>query len=454
METDNQILEQEIAKIAAKAAEFGLDGFDMRFELCPPEIIYTFGAYGMPTRFSHWSFGKAYHRLKTQYDYNLSRIYELVVNTDPCYAFLLDGNSLLQNKLVAAHVFAHCDFFKHNRYFSKTSRRMINSMASSAERIREYEFRYGRQKVEIFLDAVLAIQEHVDPYASRRLNRKNPEKIITSTPYDDLWQLGKQPVEDDQTDQCAKIPVEPQKDLLLFIMHHAKELKEWQRDILTILREEMLYFWPQMETKIMNEGWASLWHARIMRAMDLSDDEAIESARMHSSVLQPGKMHINPYYIGFKIFENIERQWDEEFGPGAGREKIFEVRETGNDISFLRNHLTKELVEELDLYLYKKVDYRWRIVDKEWEQVRDGLVASLTNCGHPYIMVDDGDYNRQGGLYLRHSFEGIELDVRYLEKTLPYIYTLWGRPVFLETVREGRKILYNCDGDRIAKTAI
>lgn len=158
------LLEEAIGEIAACAWEQGLDFYPMRFEICPAEIIYTFGAYGMPTRYSHWSFGKAYYRIKTQYDYGLNRIYELVINTRPCYAFLLAGNSVIQNRLVTAHVLAHSDFFKNNAYFSHTSGDMLEIMAQAAARIREYEMLYGRDRVEEFLDAVLAIQEHVDPH--------------------------------------------------------------------------------------------------------------------------------------------------------------------------------------------------------------------------------------------------------------------------------------------------
>jgi stage V sporulation protein R len=154
-------LEEAMEKISAKAREFGLDFYDILFEICPADIIYTFGAYGMPTRYSHWTFGKAYHKMKTQYDYNLGRIYEMVINSDPCYAFLLEGNSLVQNKLIMAHVMAHCDFFKNNIYFKNTSRAMVESMAAAANRFREYEFKYGRAKLESFIDAAIAIQEHV-----------------------------------------------------------------------------------------------------------------------------------------------------------------------------------------------------------------------------------------------------------------------------------------------------
>lgn len=156
-------LEYAIAEIMEIANGFGLDYYPMRYEICPSDIIYTFGAYGMPTRFSHWSFGKTFHKMKMQYDFGLSKIYELVINSNPCYAFLLDGNSLIQNKLIVAHVLAHCDFFKNNARFSKSNRNMVESMAATADRISNYEMEYGTEAVEAFIDAVIAIQEHVDP---------------------------------------------------------------------------------------------------------------------------------------------------------------------------------------------------------------------------------------------------------------------------------------------------
>ena len=168
----------------------------MRYEICPAEIIYTFGAYGMPTRFSHWSFGKQFFRMKLQYDLGLSKIYELVINSDPCYAFLLDTNSLIQNKLIVAHVLAHCDFFKNNIRFSNTKRDMVESMAATADRVKAYEHKYGKAEVETFLDAVLAIQEHIDPSLMRPklawsiddLEEEEVEKKKVSQ-YDDLWNL-------------------------------------------------------------------------------------------------------------------------------------------------------------------------------------------------------------------------------------------------------------------------
>ncbi|MFZ3172758.1 MAG: SpoVR family protein [Carboxydocellales bacterium] len=440
-----ELLGQAIEEISEIAHKFGLDFYDMRFEICPADILYTFGAYGMPTRFSHWSFGKSFHRMKTSYDYNLSRIYELVVNSDPCYAFLLEGNSLIQNKLVIAHVYAHCDFFKNNFHFRHTNRQMVDSMASSALRISEYEFKYGRKKVEPFIDAVLAIQEHINPNPNLKQNSKPPKQIVSGKvgKYDDLWSL-EQRLEQ-QNDEASKITPalpNPEKDLLFYLMSNAKDLEDWQRDILSIVRDEMIYFWPQIETKIMNEGWASLWHARIIRELDINEDEAVEFAKMHSGVIQPSSTSINPYYLGLKIWENIEQRYHDQ---------IFEVRETESDLSFLRNYLTEDLVEELDIYMYKKVGHQWQIVEKDWEKVRDGLVSNLVNGGFPYIVVVDGDYNRNGDLYLKHMFEGVELDIRYLEKTLPYVYHIWGRQVHLETVVDSKQCLFSYNGEKNIK---
>ncbi|OUM86425.1 MAG: stage V sporulation protein R [Bacillus thermozeamaize] len=458
-----KLFERAIEEIAEVARGFGLDFYPMRFEIVPADVLYTFGAYGMPTRYSHWSFGKAFHRMKMDYDLNLSRIYELVINNDPCYAFFLEGNSLIQNKMIAAHVIAHCDFFKNNIRFSQTNRQMVESMAVSAERIRQYEMEYGSQEVEKILDAAMSIQEHIDPSLVKPPRRPPEEKTRSRgerpkprTPYDDLWKLDGTP-ETPREERRRRFPEQPQKDLLLFILEHSHELSEWQRDILTIVRNEMLYFWPQIETKIMNEGWATYWHLRIMRELDLTEEETIEFAKLHSLVVQPSRHTINPYYLGVKIFEDIEKRWNEpteeeqkRYGrkPGKGREKIFEVREIDSDISFLRNYLTKELVEELDLYIYQKVGNDWMIVEKDWEKVRDQMVAAKVNGGFPYIVVEDGDYLKNGELYLKHQYEGIELDLKYVERTLPYVYTLWGRTIHLETVVEERPVLFTYDGKR------
>jgi stage V sporulation protein R len=464
-DTDRKGLEHAIQEITEIATGFGLDFYPMRYEICPADIIYTFGAYGMPTRFAHWSFGKQFYKMKLHYDLGLSKIYELVINSDPCYAFLLDSNSLIQNKLIVAHVLAHCDFFKNNIRFQNTKRDMVESMSATAERIRQYEIEHGKHEVETFLDAVLAIEEHIDPslmrpklaWSAEDLEYEE-EEAPAATPYDDLWNLdSRSKKKPEKKKKLKKIPPQPEKDLLLFIESYSRELTDWQRDILTMMREEMLYFWPQLETKIMNEGWASFWHQRILREMDLTSDESIEFAKLNAGVVQPSRTNINPYYLGLKIFEDIEERYDnptEEMKKrgvqsGSGREKMFEVREVESDISFLRNYLTKDLVMREDMYLFQKQGKDYKIVNKGWEEVRDQLVSMRVNGGFPYLTVVDGDYLKNGELYLKHGFEGIELDLKYLEKVLPYVHQLWGRSVNLETIVEGKQMLFTYDGKGI-----
>lgn len=873
MSSELHQLRQAIEDIWEGSRFTGLDPFPIHFEIVPASVMYEVGAYGVPGRFSHWTHGKAFHQMKTMYDYGLSKIYELIINTNPAQAYLMEGNSLIQNKLVIAHVIGHSDFFKCNAYFQHTDRQMAETAGVTAERIRAYEQEHGEQAVEEFLDAVLSIQEHIDPHL--RLARPPREKAKRvprrGTEYDDLWLRGKegeQPV----APLRRKVPEEPEKDLLLFLLEHAPDLEPWQRDVLNIVRNEMIYFLPQMQTKTMNEGWAcatadsllltdhgilrfddlvcnqqrlrvgtggvaamypvtdfhqeeqvptlrittrrgytiegalkhrvqlasgewaflsdlkpgdevqlacgtnvwaqesiaidytplpfaptldtvakaagtsvstvfrhlegapsrskaairlaleetgyvrdgngrvrpnrqaleppptlseslahllgyfvgdgnltksgicltcgdgqyarsltdlvtttlgvpatlrddatatgprwrievhsrellrllettgidltaraatksipsavlrspravisaflsgyfdadayagehglvlvsaseqlirtvqivllnygilstqrrkpdgcvhleikgasaqrfageigfklprkqealkryvedrrwfkeesnvdeivsvvagtadvfditvdevhayvangmihhnSFWHSRILREMDFTPEEHLEFTRLHSSVLSPSPRGtgMNPYYVGFKVFEDIERRWNGDLTEaerreyreanggaewphqGQGRAKMFEVRELENDVSFLRNYITRELVDDLDLYIYAREGDQWVVVEKDWRKVRDALVESMTNFGFPYLVVEDGDYRRARELYLRHAFDGRELDRPYANRTLRYLYQLWGRPVHLETIVDEERVLWTYNGE-------
>ena len=485
MDNEMRALNSISQDIAQVARGLGLDFYPVNFEIVPAEALYTFGAYGMPVRFTHWSFGKAFYRMKTQYDLNLSRIYELVINTNPAYAFLLEGNRLVQNKLVIGHVYAHVDFFKNNCYFSRTPKDMVERMGAHAEKIRDYELRHGREKVERTLDAVLAIQEHVDARSHigakgkmknlpqiNKLNKagghtcqgssctgnhscgsscsgectttkdqskadslKKGKAKRSSLPYEDLWG-------DLLADECQCETQPEYEDLLLYLIKFAPGLEEWQKDIVSIVREESFYFYPQIETKIINEGWATFWHAKIMRELDLTDAESLEFALMHSQVVQPSRLGLNPYYLGVKIWEYLAKN--------KPISEIFELRETENDLSFIRNHLNRELVEELNLFNFRKVGAHWQVTENEWEKVRDNLVQQLVNGGHPQIVVLEGDYEGKGGLYLKHRHEGVDLDIVYLEKTLNLVQYLWGKSVALETVIDTKKVIYECTNGSVS----
>ena len=473
-------------EIAQAARGMGLDFYPVNFEIVPAEALYTFGAYGMPVRFTHWSFGKAFYRMKMQYDLNLSRIYELVINTNPAYAFLLEGNRLTQNKLVIGHVYAHVDFFKNNYYFSRTPKDMLERMSAHAEKLREYEVKYGREKIEETLDAVLSIQEHVDFRGHIGPDYKSENRVKTKaygkkdgkkqchgkscqaqsciegnccsgkcstakqsdssskqksrkgrhSPYEDLWE--------DTSDETGEFDQKPEyDDLLYYLIEFSPNLEDWQRDIISIVREESLYFFPQIETKIINEGWATFWHARIMHELDLTDAESLEFSLMHSQVVQPSRMGLNPYYLGVKMWEYLAKS--------KSIDELFELRETENDLSFIRNHLNRQLAEELNLFNFRKVGAHWQVTDNNWEKVRDNLVRQLVNGGHPRIVVVEGDYQGKGGLYLKHCHEGLDLDLVYLEKTLSLVQFLWGKSAALETLVESKKVIYEASDGLVSR---
>src|SRR4051812_5987818 len=246
-------LEKSLAQIWDVARKFGLDPFPTRFEIVPATVMYEVGSYALPGRYSHWTFGKAYHRMKTMYDFGLSRIYEVVINSNPSYGFLLETNSPLQNKLVIAHVMGHVDYFKNNVWFSKTNRRMVDDAATHSRRINDYEFRHGRKVVERFLDAVLSVEEHVDPNVF--IKRDAPPRPAgehgkrKEGRYDDLLAADELPAPIEAADPRDDDVRLPEKDLLHFVAKYSPTLEPWQRDVVSMMREEMLYFVPQMQTK-------------------------------------------------------------------------------------------------------------------------------------------------------------------------------------------------------------
>src|SRR5258708_38112321 len=283
-------LHEEQVKIAGLAAQAGLDFFPTVFEMLTYDQMNEIAAYGgFPNRYPHWRFGMEYERLSKRYEYGLSKIYEMVINNNPAYGYLLEGNSLTDQKLVMAHVYAHVDFFKNNYCFRSTdlgqsttepavrpkdydpNRRWIDKMANHGSRMRKHTARWGINKVEEFVDHCLSIENLIDPHAPfsgkekpvlegdedravevPRLRAKeymesfiNPEEYIEEQ---------KAKIEAEKEKQ-KKFPVKSERDVLKFLLEHAP-LERWEADLLEIIRDEAFYFWPQMQTKVMNEGWA------------------------------------------------------------------------------------------------------------------------------------------------------------------------------------------------------
>ena len=307
------------AEIEAYAREYGLDFFPIIYEVLDYKTMNEVASYGgFPTRYPHWRFGMDYEGLAKGYEYGLQKIYEMVINTNPSYAYLLEGNSLVDQKTVMAHVTGHVDFFKNNYYFSKTNRKMIDGMANHAARVRRHIARQGIEAVEDFIDVCLSLENLIDPmspYILRardddepdnedeggvevpRLRAKQYMEHYINPPEFIEAQRKRQEAEKAKT---TRFPEEPQLDVLKFLILHAP-IEPWQRDIPAINRAEAYYFAPQGMTKIMNEGWASYWHSRIMTEKVLSAAAVIDYADHHSRTMgtQPGKL--NPYKVGLEL---------------------------------------------------------------------------------------------------------------------------------------------------------
>ncbi len=448
------------ARIRDKVSEFGISCFPQEFEVCDHEQMLGYMAYhGMPAHYPHWSFGKSYEKLKTLYDYGVSGLpYEMVINANPALAYLMRDNSLCLQVLTIAHVYGHNDFFRNNFMFRDTRPELILSQFKMrADRVRSYVEHpaIGLQAVEETLDAAHALSLQCRRHtAIRKLTpeeqRARAEEAAAPAP--DPYERIHRPVEH-RTPDLNRLPLEPEEDLLLFIAEHNPYLSEWQRDLLQIVHEEAQYFIPQMETKIMNEGWASYWHHRIMNSLDLPEDLHLEFLVHHNQVIRPHPGGLNPYYIGFRVWHDIERRYDGD--SGAGLEKLFEVRETDRDVSFLRRFLTPELMREMDLFEYAKKGEHLvvsKVSDEEsWQDVKNTLLRGIGMNAVPVMRIVDADHDHSRTLYVRHEHDGRDLEPDSMEKTLRYLYRLWGRSVLLETEVQGKHAVFHCDEDGVGR---
>lgn len=477
-------LEQElldwIKTIDVKAKSYGLTFPEVVFEKVDYKEMNELASLGgFPQRYPHWRFGMEYDRISKSYTYGLSKIYEMVINTDPCYSYLLSSNSLVENKLVIAHVYGHADFFKNNQYFSKTNRKMLDEMANHSTLVRHCQEKYGVEVVEEFIDVCLSLENLIDLRNSGELPKTTqdelpPEEVqrIESKSYLDKFIntrefLQNQQSKIDEQNPTGKLPYKPIRDVLGFLLLHAP-LKDWQVKVLEMVREEAYYFVPQGQTKIMNEGWACFWHSKMMTQDILDDSEIIDYACVHSGTVAPNPHGINPYRVGLELFKNIEERWDRgQFGKdwldcedgvkrknwdlktGKGREKIFEVRKIYNDLTFIDEFLTQDFCEESGLFASKfnQTTKRWEIETREYQKVRSQFLTELTNFGQPMIEVVDANFENKGGLHLKHQFDGRTLKRDFAELTLKNLFAIWKRAVYIETAGDdGKPQFWGFDG--------
>lgn len=484
-------LEAERKRICQIAKDCGLDCFETVFELINYDQISQIASYGgFPVRYPHWKFGMEYEQLSKSYEYGLSKIYEMVINTDPCYAYLMEGNSMMDQKLVMAHVYGHCDFFKNNVWFSKTNRKMMDQMANHATRIKRYIDRYGYEEVEKFIDTCLSLENLIDRHSILNGPQKMTEEPPAPPKDEFLFRVEKSYMrnyinppeyvadqkqkQSERNDQKTVFPSAPVRDVLSFLIHYAP-LEDWQQDILTIIRDESYYFAPQGMTKTLNEGWASYWHSHMMTRYILNDSEIIDFADHHAGTMFMQMGGYNPYKVGIELFRDIEERWNKgRFGrewdecddvrerknwnknTNLGRDKIFEIRKIYNDVTFIDEFLTEDFCVRNKMFVYKmnKETGRFEVDTRDFKAIKAQLLFQMTNFGQPIIKIENANFENRGELLLQHVHEGLDLQPNYMDATMKNLFKVWKRPVNLVTIMDNEPQLFRFDGNDYTKHSL
>ncbi len=480
-------------QIRERARSYGLDFFPVIFEMCDYEQMNQLASYGgFPQRYPHWKWGMEYERMSKQHHYGLGRIYEMVINNDPCYAYLQESNPLVDQKLVIAHVYGHADFFKNNLWFGQTNRKMMDEMANHATRVRRHVEKHGYDVVERWMDVCLTLEDLIDPH-SMFLNRGPTEEKIEDTrreeptgkfkakDYMDRWinppealAAENKKAASERKSRRHATPSRPTRDVLQYLIEHAT-LEDWQADCLSMIREEAYYYAPQGMTKVMNEGWASYWHSTLMTKHFLEAKEVIDYADHHSGTVYMPPGGFNPYKIGLELFRDIEDRWDKgkfgksyeeadrlgerkawDKGLGLGRDKIFEVRRVYNDVNFIDEFMTDEFIEKHKFYQYGKDPHtgQLRIISRDPRRIKQTMLYRLTNMGRPFIYVVDGNYNNRGELYLAQKHNGLDIEIKFAAETLKNLHAVWRRPVHLQAQIDEEMILFSFDGGQVKQQPI
>jgi stage V sporulation protein R len=437
-------LTEYAARIEADARKLGLDYSGVDFELVPDRFMMETAVYGLPVRMPHWSFGVRYIRQLVQRNMGHSRIFEVMFPGDPCKAYLVDVNSLAENVLVVAHVLGHADFSHRNALFQRSlsmaGGKILEQAAARAHRIDAALAKHGQERVEAVLDAALSLEAHID--VNRRLYRtpgdddREVASPIADDPFLKRWEIlpGEKAPPQTKEREPRPRPPRPVYDLLWFIAHYGPDLEEWERDAFLAVREESFYFYPVFACQIMNEGWASYWHARLLRETDLLPSDLYVSAiKCHSDVVQPhasGKtlaLAVNPYHLGFSMWERIVET--------QGLETARRICSEEDDFGFVRNHLDQDLADKLDLFVYEaSSDGSISVASRDIHAIREAILAPKFNFGAPRVAATRIDLD--GSLTLEHDYksDGRGLDLKRAERVLDYVVRVWRRPVTLHTV--------------------
>lgn len=483
----------QIPTIFKACRDFGLDFYPTIVEFLTYDEISEIAAYGgFPVRYPHWSFGMEYEELSKGFEHGMHRIYEMVVNTNPCYLYCLDSNTLVDHITVIAHALGHNDFFKNNVYFSATDTNMLNKMANHGTRIRNYIARWGKDRVIEFIDHCRRLDTLINPYDAWNKKEYNPPKIrdernyrfpkrteiSSDRNYMDPWintkdRMDREKLRVEEADAAEEIGAfgKPEKNIFGWLRKNAP-LKEWQKDVMSMLYDESMYFAPQRMTKMLNEGWASFVDYKLMAGKGYaslgqeSDDMGIIEYAAHKMGVLGGKYSMNPYNLGFKLFLDIEDRWNKgQFGPewddctnqkdrenwdknlGLGLQKCFEVRKCYNDVMALHEFFTQEFCDKNEFFdwkLYPNGEYR--IESRDVNVIRRKLIQKYSNGHLPDVRLTDSNHLGRGWFLIEHQWDGRMLFDSYVRHTLVSLYTIWQNVIILASrTDDGQEFVYFCE---------
>jgi len=453
--------EREIGRIAKN---YELDTYPNQIEIITAEqMLDAYSSIGMPVNYSHWSFGKKFMDAEKDYRKGATGLaYEMVINSNPCISYLLEENTMVTQAVVIAHAcYGHNAFFKNNYLFKLWTRPedIIDYFLFAKNFIHSCEEKHGASKVEVLLDALHALMNYgVDKYRrpaplslDKEKAKQREREAYLQSQVNELWRVtlrGK----NKNVNKFEQYPKEPQENILYFIEKHAPLLEPWQREIVRIVRKIAQYFYPQRQTKMMNEGFATFWHYEIIQELynekKVNDQFMMEFLQLHTNVIlqlpfyHPMYSGINPYTLGFKIFSHIKKtnkNW---------REAIDAAMRNYKDESFILQYLSPDIIRDLKLFSVldneKEADLIIPFIhdDDGYEAIRQTLSKQYNLSQiEPDIQVVKVNQRGDRSLTLRY----IPADNRPLGEesldVLKHLHVLWGFPVFLETVDDSLNVV-------------
>lgn len=476
-----ELIEKYRQEIERVAEGFGLETYPVQLEIITAEqMMDAYSSVGMPIGYTHWSFGKEFVSNEKRYQRGqMGLAYEIVINSNPCIAYLMEENSMPMQALVIAHAaFGHNSFFKNNYLFKTwtSADSIIDYLLFAKKYIAECEEHYGEEEVEAFLDSCHAVKNFgVDRYKrpaklslqEEQARQKDREAHLQSQ-VNELWKTI--PVKEDQNEEAKenRYPVEPEENILYFIEKNAPLLEPWQREIVRIVRKIAQYFYPQRQTQVMNEGWATFWHYTILNTLYdeglVTDGFIIEFLQSHTNVVYQPPFDsdyytgINPYALGFAMMTDIrricEKPTDEDkywFSDIAGSDWVKTLHfamQNFKDESFISQYLSPKIIRDFKLFSILDDDREKQIEvtsihsEESYQYIRQSL-SEQYNLGsiEPNIQVYSVDRKGDRSLVLRHTqYHRMSLD-ESANEVIKHVARLWGFNIRLETVAEDGSVV-------------